>query len=153
MIFVECKPDELLVKKLGYPKRDIIHAGGKSEVCKRLQRSENCYGLVDEDPYGTKPRYMENLLRNSMISNNYDIKIAYDGERNNYLIVLCPRLEEWFYQTAKMLGISLKQYKLPEDPVKLHRIINENLNKFESLLNDLLSRNHPRVNELRRALF
>jgi len=152
MIFVECKPDYLLVRKLGYSKKQIIHAGNISEVCKRLQNNQNCCGLVDEDPYGTKPTYMVNLLNNSLISNNHDIKVAYDNRRNNYLIVLCPRLEEWFHKTARIIRINLRQYRLPDNPVKLHAVINENLDKFESFLNAILSQNHPRINELRNAL-
>jgi len=152
MIFVECKPDYLLVRKLGYPKRQIIHAGNISEVCKRLQRNRNCCGLVDEDPGKTRPTYMVNLLKNSIVSDNHDIKIAHDRRRNNYLIVLCPRLEEWFHQTARILRINLEQYRLPNDPEKLHAEINANLNKFESFLDDVLSQNHPRITELRRAL-
>ena len=152
MIYVECKPDFLLVKKLGYPKKQIIHAGNISEVWKSLKKNKNCCGLVDEDPHGTRPTYMAELLRSSIISNSNDIKVAYDKRRNNHLIVLCPRLEEWFQKTAKILNIDLGQYGLPNNPNKLHTIINTSLDKFERLLDDVLSNNHSRVEELRRAL-
>ncbi len=33
MIYTECKPDSALVKTLGIPKKEIIHLGGKPEVC------------------------------------------------------------------------------------------------------------------------
>ena len=81
MIYVECKPDYLLVRKLNFPKKKIIHAGNISEVCKSLQRSRDCCGLVDEDPGKIRPTYMINLLNNNLIYNDHGVKIAYDQRR------------------------------------------------------------------------
>jgi len=51
MIFVDCKPDRVLVWSImGISKREIRHAGNKLRVCKELERRRNCRGLVDEDP-------------------------------------------------------------------------------------------------------
>ncbi len=41
MIYTECKPDSALVKTLGIRKKEIIHLGGKPEVCKQLEKREN----------------------------------------------------------------------------------------------------------------
>ena len=68
---------------------------------------------------------------------------------NNYLIVLCPKLEDWFCKSARLVGINLQNYGLPNNPDELHKVINENLDKFEQFLDDILSRNHPRINTLK----
>ena len=41
MIYVECKPDLVLVKALGIPKKQIVHAGNKAKVCNILRRNRN----------------------------------------------------------------------------------------------------------------
>lgn len=61
MIFVECKPDEALLKSLGATKKRIDHRGNKPEVCKALEKSNNSKGLIDEDPWSTQPRYIDRL--------------------------------------------------------------------------------------------
>jgi len=153
MIFVECKPDEILVKKLiSSKKKQIIHAGNVSEVCKRLQKTKNSIGLIDEDPGKIWPPYKEQLLRNAKIEEKCGIKVVYDKERNNYLILLCPRLEEWICKVVKDAKISLNKFGLPDDPEKLHETINANLDKFEKLLNDILLKNIPSIVGLKKIL-
>jgi hypothetical protein len=51
MIYVECKPDKILVIVLTNKTPDeIFHFGGKSEIFRRMQRERNVIGIVDEDP-------------------------------------------------------------------------------------------------------
>jgi len=136
-VYVECKPDFVLVNLLGVPKKSIIHAGNKSGVCRRLQKSNNSKGLVDEDPLSNQPPYIEKL---DLIHNQHGIKIFQDSKNGNHLIVLCPRLEEWILQSAKEVNIDVKKYNLPTDGKKLHKIINMNLVKFKKLIRDLGSK-------------
>ncbi len=79
----------------------------------------------------------------------HDLKILHD-EKNNRLIVVCPRLEEWLLETAKLAGIKITSYGLPSDAEKLHERININLKKFEKLLNNL--KNNNRMKTLKRLL-
>ncbi|MEM2995464.1 MAG: hypothetical protein QXI91_05575 [Candidatus Bathyarchaeia archaeon] len=53
MYLVECKPDATLVKSLtGTSRKNIIHAGNKTELLKRLTKHfTNSIGIVDEDPW------------------------------------------------------------------------------------------------------
>ncbi len=136
MIFIECKTDKILVLKL-VSKKYVRCAGGIGEVCNKLKHSVNSCGVVDEDLTKTRPTYMENLLRNSLILNENDIKVAHDGKRNNYLIVLCPDLENWLIKTAKILGVSLSNFGLPSNPKDLKMLNLRNPNKIEPLINDL----------------
>ncbi|WP_290595702.1 MULTISPECIES: hypothetical protein [unclassified Archaeoglobus] len=149
-LFVECKTDMLLVTKMSF-KRCVICAGGIGEVCNKLRDSTNSCGLVDEDPTKSRPSYLENLLKNAIILNKHDIIVAHDKERNNYLIVLSPDREGWLIQTAKILGLDFRIFNLPNNPKEFKKISLLNPQKVEPLINSILSRGHPRIDELRKA--
>lgn len=152
MIYVECKPDFALVKSITkIPKREIIHETNKPEVCKRLERQRNCEGLVDEDPSSTQPPYIGKLrLENNLPQD--ELKVLYDESRDNRLIVLCPRLEEWILKAAREANLNMEKYPLPNTPEKLHRVINLNLDRFERLLKDLKDHDSKRLKSLRKFL-
>ena len=136
MIYVECKPDSLLVREItNISKREIIHLGNKSEVCKRLRSRNNCVGLVDEDPTSGQPSYLKEMRLEENLSES-DIKIRSD-KNGNRLIVLCPRLEGWILKRVKEAGINIKDYSLPDSERELHEVINIDLRKFERLIIDL----------------
>lgn len=138
MIFVECKPDYTLVKYItNIRRRDIIHEfQGKGGVCNQLRKRRNCKGLVDDDPFSVQPRYVQNARLEDDLS-EHDIKVLHDDINDNYLVVLCPRLEDWVLKAAREAGIDVRKYNLPNDAVKLHREININLDKFEALVDDI----------------
>jgi len=150
VMFIEGKTDELLVIKMSFKNR-FKRAGGIGEVCNKLKESVDSCGLLDEDPTKSRPSYLENLLRNAVISKNQDVIVAHDKKRNNYLIVLSPDRESWLIQTAKILGINLKRFNLSNDPKDFKRISIINPKRIEPLLDEILNKDHPRVNELRRA--
>ncbi|MDL1956249.1 MAG: hypothetical protein LWW95_04240 [Candidatus Desulfofervidus auxilii] len=137
MIYVECDPDFVLVKSItNISKREIIHEGGKGNVCKKLKKNQNSKGLVDEDPISSQPKYVEKMKVEENFS-AHGIKVLYDNSNNNYLFVLCPRLEEWILRATKEAKIDIKKYGLPNDAEKLHKIINIRIDKFERLIEDL----------------
>ena len=145
MIYVECNPDEVLVKALGIPRREIHHSGNKPEVCKRLKKSENCTGLVDEDPSSEKLTYIDKL---KLHSNDYNIKLLIDEKGKNYLIVLCPKLEEWILKAAEEAKIYTPSYGLPDDPDELHKFINTRLKNFENLIKDIIKQKSRMIKTL-----
>jgi hypothetical protein len=136
MIYIECKPDSALVKTLGIPKRQVIHLGGKPEVCKQLAKRENCNGLVDEDPFSVQPPYLKKLQEKEDLS-DCGLKILNDNAKNNDLIILCPRLEEWVLKATKEADMDISRYNLPDDGEQLHKVINLDIRKFEKLIKDL----------------
>ena len=136
-IYVECKPDFTLVRTITkIPKKHIIHAGGKSEICRKLEKQQNCTGLIDEDPLSIRPPYIEKM---EIVDNllQHELKVLYDTSRGNYLVVLRPRLEEWILKAAQEASTDVRKYGLPDDAGKLHQEINANLDKFERLIENL----------------
>jgi|Deesub1362B_J571_1020462.scaffolds.fasta_scaffold05732_4 hypothetical protein len=151
MIFVECKPDRVLVESItGISRRKIRHAGNKPRVCKELERRRNCKGLVDEDPWSVQPPYLRRMVVVEDLS-SFGIKILYDESRSNYLVVLCPRLEEWILEAAKEAKIDLRKYGLPRDVERFHREVSVGLVKFERLISDLKGHSE-RIEMLKRSL-
>ena len=148
-IYVECKPDYTLVKSIAnIPRRQINHAGNKSEVCKTLKKCEMCIGLVDEDPFSVQPSYFQDLHVKEL--SLHELKVLHDTSRDNYVVVLCPRLEDWILKAAQEISVDVKEYGLPDDDVELHKRINKNLGRFEELIRELES--CKRVKTLRNLL-
>jgi len=138
MIYVECKPDFTLVRFItNLPRKEIVHEfKGKYEVCKQLGKRRHCKGLVDEDPLSVPPSYLEKLRLREEIPER-GLKVMHDESNNNLLIILCPRLEDWILRAAKERGINPDKYNLPNNPNRLHEVINLSLDRFERLLEDL----------------
>ncbi|MFA4836263.1 MAG: hypothetical protein WC749_09370 [Dehalococcoidia bacterium] len=151
MIFVECNPDEALVRFLTrLSRRQIIHERGKGEICNRLRKKDNSLGLVDEDPGKPQPSYIKEAKLKEDVP-LHGIKVKYHESTNNYLIILCPSLEGWIIGAAKESGVDLmRSYSLPKDVNGLHSVINLNLDKYEKILGDL--RGTTRFKELQKLL-
>ncbi|MHA1143689.1 MAG: hypothetical protein ACTSRW_03060 [Candidatus Helarchaeota archaeon] len=138
MIFVECKADEKLVKILirGYPIK-IRHSGNKSGVIKRLIKDENNVGMIDEDPGKPIPKSFNEKFQLFKEYNEFNLKLFQEPKKNNLIVQICPRLEEWIIDACYKSRINLNEYKLPNDPMRLHSIINVHPNKIEKLLKTL----------------
>ena len=155
MIFVECKPDAKLVRRLtSLPKRQVVHHKGKYELCKRLEARHNTVGVIDEDPTAAaQPSYLAKLA----LSEEFEqagINVFADPARDNRLVVLRPKLEDWVLAAAQEcdLDVRNKEIALPNNARRLHRVINANLQKFERLLDALETRNAPRLKALQQLL-
>ncbi|MCZ7392012.1 MAG: hypothetical protein ABOK23_08915 [Candidatus Methanoperedens sp.] len=137
MIYLECNTDEALVRAMGVHRNEIFHSGNKGNVCKNLAKKQKSIGLVDEDPFSAQPSYIGKL---KIESNKDDIKLLYDKNAQNNLIVLCPRLEDWILKAAKEARVNVKDYSLPDDADEFHKIINTKLEKFVHLIEDIKKR-------------
>lgn len=152
MIVVECKPDAILISSLAsISRRRIEHAGNKSRVLRKLMRNyENSIGMVDQDPNRVQPPDMQRFREMEFLERD-KLKILYYNRRNNRLVILCPRLEEWIVEASREADIDLNSYNLPNDPIELHEIINIRVDRFQQLVEDLMRRSN-RVRALRACL-
>ena len=89
---------------------------------------------MDEDPLSAQPSYIKKL---TLRSQKHDIKLLYDENAKNYLIMLCPNLEEWILKATKDAEINIKNYNLPDNIDELHKILNTKIGKFTNLLQNL----------------
>lgn len=139
MFVIECKPDATLIRILAsVSKRRIDHAGNKSRVLRKLMRNyRNSIGMIDQDPYSSQPPDLQKFHEIEFLEKE-KIKILQHNRRNNRLIVLCPRLEEWVIEASREGNVDLNRYNLSDTPEELHDIINIRLDKFQQLVQDLM---------------
>ena len=142
-LFVECKPDETLAFALGVTRREIEHALGRASVCAQLSRRSGVTGMVDEDPGTVAQPYMIKLKQESW---EHDVRVLVDKERDNRIVVLSPRLEEWLVKTAKSGGLKMTEFGFESDNgIHLHAEINQRLNSLQKLVETLLSTGNTRI--------
>jgi len=150
MYAAECDPDVILVSFLAsIPRRRVMHASGKHQVLKKLTlKLRDSTGMIDQDPLSIQPRKFLQKFTEIEHSERDKLKILHYTQRNNRLIILCPRLEEWIIEAAREAHIPLHRYNLPNNPRQLHKIINFRINRFQQLVEDL-SQSSTRVQALR----
>ena len=153
MIIVECHSDKTLVQCLtSLPREYIIHQmRGKSGVCNQLAERTNSKGLIDEDPLSAQHPYEKDGVTRGNYT-QYDIKHLDFPSQGNELIVLCPKLEDWVLKTAQIAGIDVTRHGFPDEPNKLHRIIDQKLNEFRILVNMLKKQKSDRITTLTNLL-
>lgn len=144
-VHVECKPDELLVSKLGVPRKSITHHSGKSRVFKSLSKKKDQLAMVDEDPGSARQPY-ENSLR--LIEVKEGIR-SYIDPSNNKVFVLTGKLEDWIVWNCKKQKINLSIFNLPDTPDKLHSEINNKLQNFGRLIDELIVQKNPGIMKLK----
>jgi len=119
-VFVECFPDTALLRNLGVPKKQLCHESCKSEVVKRVLTSDSAKGLIDEDPSSVQPR---DLINYKQIQAAEGLRLLVrKNDENKKFIIICPRLEEWFIERAKLSGIRMEDCGIPSNPDRLHSI-------------------------------
>jgi hypothetical protein len=126
VIYLECKPDEKLVMKLGIARKKIEHKDGKSRVYAALMKTSHSIGIVDEDPHGPKYTYEKELALEEEKNGVYRYT---DKKRGNSVLVLKVKLEDWLIAACKQndidIDITKSPYSLPGKGNDLHRVIND----------------------------
>lgn len=148
-LYLECKPDETVAIALGFPRQNIIHSHSKGRVSRQLACHSGVTGMVDQDFGESEPT---NLRKFVQISSEHDLLLKNDRGKNNRLIVICPRLEDWLIKTARAGNLKMSDFNLSESPRDLHAEINHRLPNLERLVNELLKIKSPRILYLRELL-
>jgi hypothetical protein len=152
MFVVECTPEVTLVTSLtSVSRRKVDHVGGRSRVVRKLVRNyKNSTGIVDEDPNRVHSHYMQRFGEIEFLRRER-FRILHHNRRNNRLIVICPRLEDWIIEASREANIDLNRFNLPNDPLEMHEIINIRIERFQRLVEELKVRSN-RVKALRNYL-
>jgi len=154
MICVECNPDKALIEMLlpGSSPRHSSRAYDNSRVVLEVERRGYGIGLIDEDPQSS---FIRNLVlpKGYRLTRNFiaeGIKVLKKGKRR-FLIVICPRLEEWVIKSAEECGIDVqKEYGLSKRADRMHsELKSKKLSEFRGLLEELMDRNSQRLGKLK----
>ena len=155
MLYVEGRADAVLARRLGVPRREIADGEDKGGVLKRLLQQRDCTGLVDEDPRSPQPGL---LNRTAEVTTDdlrrLGLRLYRHGERGNTLIMLCPKLEDWLIEAARLanLRVNDRRYALPTESNSLRAELKVHPEKLDRLLDDLLSAQSPRLLRLKSLL-
>ena len=125
-VYVECHTDHYLFSKiissLNDPYVSVIHIPGKGDVINRMRDDElNSVGVVDEDPGSAQHNDFMNNYTLIKDLGTFRIYRRNDNTYRKYLILICPKLEDWLITLADEEDIKLEDYGLIPDPNYLHR--------------------------------
>jgi len=120
MIFLaEDGPHKSLLQSLGIPRKGILLLGSKGNVIKSLRDRPGDMGMVDEDPQSiqTQPHELANYQE---VDRGEGLRLlARKGHSNQKLVVLCPRIEDWLIQRARLCDIDPTRHYLRSTPKEL----------------------------------
>jgi hypothetical protein len=161
MIFVECKPDQILVSSIipTVLEEKIEHSSGKWAVLGKLTRRkrapnyENSLGMIDEDPRSHQSAIIRKFQETEGYP-EYGIRRKYYRWLNNHVLIICPKLEEWMIEAAREAGVNMDQYDLPTEPNTLHHALTfdtQALDEFQQLVNDIRTRS-ARIQKLTQCI-
>lgn len=148
-LHLECDADEQVALSLGVTRRAISHQGGRGEVCNKLKKGKDLLGMVDEDPQARPTEYMRTLPAQSF---EHGVRVLTDTQRNNRLLILCPKLENWLVKAAHDAALRLSEFGLPDNAHALHGVSNFRLRNIDQLVRRLLAVKSPRVLHLQALL-
>jgi hypothetical protein len=113
-IIAECYVDTKVAEIVGQSKK-YNHQHGCGDIAKILQgklQNTVCLGIVDEDKYkGEKPKYFSDF---KVIIEEHNLILKKHVNREHYLILICPEMEEWLLNDAKVADILLEKFDLPD---------------------------------------
>lgn len=133
IFYVECFIQRAIIYII-HSGAKIEHLSGRSMVCNTLRMVENGMGIIDEDPQAIQHPYLKEC---ELIKNVESVKLYRDNKRKNYLLIFCPRTENWIFETVQKEGIKLKDFNFSEDLEKFNEEIKINISKFQQLLHKL----------------
>ncbi len=99
-------------------------------------------GWIDQDPTANHHPYYKAMCAKP-VSDKLGLMYCYNNKRNNKLIIVKPKLEDWIIGIAHSKGINLEDYELSNDPDELHKLINFRISKFQELLHKLIKLRSP----------
>jgi hypothetical protein len=147
MIYVECNTDRILIYVLtNKTPNEVEHCTGKGGVLEKLEYFGGSVGVIDKDPEAQQDSRIKNF---NFVGSKFSLELYEDKDRNNKLIVLCPRLEDWILEIVKEEDINLNNFGFSEDSNRFHKQANLNLNKFQTLLHKLIERKNEKLIFLR----
>lgn len=145
MIATECFPDTFLLKELHVGRKEIRHVGTKGKVVNFTRDNPGSLGIIDQDPDSAQPR---ELMAFHQVDAFGDLSLI-QKENGSEIIIISPRLEEWFFKRARMNHLKPDDFDLPKEPDRLHSIIHyEKKRGFQQLLQTLIDTD-PEMAELR----
>lgn len=129
MIFVEDNSDQYILEYFNKPSKKILRADGKQDVVKKIKKENGSIGIIDFDD-------SINIEVSGMKKEEDHNHILLYNFRKSYLVVICPRLQNWLVTACQESNSTPSQFKLPDKVGEFHKAINKEFrkNQFVELL-------------------
>lgn len=139
----------------------VNHQDGCGTVAKVMKESNMlkdsfAIGLIDDDKDKSNYSKEFRLIKTLEISEKAHIDLMYHENSNHYLIVTHPAMEVMMIEYAKLAGIKMKEYSLPNSLGQLKRYTKDhqadNDGNIKKLFNVLSNNSTYPLGKLRTAL-
>jgi len=154
MIFlVEDDAHRSLLRFFGMPRKNILAMGSKGNVIKKLKDHPGATGIVDEDPGYDPPHEFANY-RLTERSEGVQLQLRTRQGGGQRLIVVCPEVEDWLLQRARVSEVDPRQYHLRSTAKELRELPDyEKKESFQQFLSALTDRSDKGMSLLRQWVF
>ncbi len=121
-VIPECYVDTKLIKTIAPPKAgNYNHQKGCPNVVKTMQikfTDEFAIGIIDRDKNMVGYAEEFTLIKNV----NDSLLLLKHLKKHQYLIIICPAIEQWLLNAAESVHISLNDFGLPDNLDELKKI-------------------------------
>lgn len=116
-IIPECYVDTKVAEIVGQASKKYNHQHGCGDVANKLIKYKDtvCLGIIDEDKNkGPRAKYFSEFIT---LREEHNLILKKHRKRKQYLIVVCPEIERWLMNNARVVQIDPtdEAYKLPVD--------------------------------------
>ena len=153
-IVPECYVDTKVAEIAGQATRKYNHQHGCGDVANQLKnklKDKISLGIIDEDKNkGPAAKY---FLEFNLVKTENNLILKKHKDRQQYLILVCPEIEEWLMNDANSIGINPINYDLPNNlegfiSVTKTQGIHKNIG-FYRFIKALLRENAPSISTLK----
>jgi hypothetical protein len=142
-IIPECYVDSCLIEVLLYANREHVnHQKGNGTVAHEMKNkfaNDFCIGIIDEDR-----KQLDYLAEFNLEINANDLKLWKHRFWPQYMIQICPVMEDWILSISSQIGVNLQDYGLPEAMIDLKKVTKSVASKtdqrFIQLFKDLVKK-------------
>lgn len=142
--------EETLLTFLKVPPDMITNTGSMQKVPKAMESNfEEVHdrivlALIDQDPHGGNQPIEFDVFKDNLEKVTHNLLYKEHPDRPHILIIVCPAMEKWLLEIAKMNDVKPETHNLSADFKKLKKITgSEKIGKdkdFESFLTELLEK-------------
>ncbi len=114
-ILPECYVDTKVAEIITYASKKYNHQHGCGQIANLLKnrlKNNVALGIIDEDK--NKGPIANYFLEFKEIKSENGLILQRHHTRDQYLILICPEIEEWLLNNANSVGVNLKSHNLPE---------------------------------------
>jgi hypothetical protein len=153
-IVPECYVDTRIAEIVGQASRKYNHQHGCGDVANRMKhtlKDKIALGIVDEDKNkGISAKYFYEFTIVQSVNN---LILKKHTEREHYLILICPEVEQWLLNDALTVNLKPEDYNLPQQmkgfkSITKSKEIDKN-NDFYRFVKALINLNAPSISTLK----